>query len=870
MSAPDCRHWQEPRHRSAALCGSPHLVGSRLVTPEFCGHCPFREKTEINGREAIHAEMSVEALAALVEEAPRSWPAGWEDWPVTADAYYLASERFLRRLNDYPGGRYEGQGVVLAGGGQAFFPSLYVAIRALRASGCGLPVQVWYLGRNDEMPAHFAELLAPLAIECIDADGWRRRQPCRILNGWELKVFALIHSPFEEVLLLDADCYSVRDPTCLFHDAGYRTAGAIFWPDLASGSKPNWGAFRVAPPGRASVESGQLVVNKRLCWRPLQLAWWYNDHSDWTYLHGHGDRHTFEVAWARLGAPYRRFNETAVWSRHSYVHPGPDGLPLFIHRCRDKFRFGAGDYLSPQYFQENSFHAALPLETECFTWLGELKTKLAGTQPGAGSASAGADSGDYQGSIVAHRGRMLLAVRRDGVSGAEIHLRALAEDRTVEDAWHVSCAHPLAALGQEDARLFVHQGRLHVSFHGLSRDSAGAPRVTVLLARLSADERRAEDIWAPFYEHARDWEKNWAFFEAGDSSLCCVYSIEPHVVLRVEGEHAYEIGRTSGGLRWDFGQLRGGAPPVRVGDEYYHWFHGARLESSGYYTLGVYTFSAQPPFQVTRFAPRPLLEPEMRPGEKPVVFPCGAMLRDGRWLVSYGHNDRSSRIAEFDGAAVERALQPVVAVDTAPLPTTWCIWISRTAQRLETTRPHLERSGLAPRFWEGFDGRALGLTGTHEGPGHGRMGDVTTGVWLSHRALWEHCLHEPGDTFLILEDDVVLRADFPFHLRKLLRDLPAGWQFCFAGIIDEGPDIMPRKLGAPLARGLHRPSNPYGLHCYLATRAGLKIMLDKLQQVKSPIDIQLYDDALPHMHWYAVWPTLAQQRSQNGEWPSLP
>jgi hypothetical protein len=43
-----------------------------------------------------------------------------------------------------------------------------------------------------------------------------------------------------------------------------------------------------------------------------------------------------------------------------------------------------------------------------------------------------------------------------------------------------------------------------------------------------------------------------------------------------------------------------------------------------------------------------------------------------------------------------------------------------------------------------------------------------------------------------------------------------------------------------------------------------------MQQVKLPIDLQLYRDALPRLQSYAAWPTLARQRSQTGEWPSFP
>jgi hypothetical protein len=228
------------------------------------------------------------------------------------------------------------------------------------------------------MPPRHRAILEALGVECVDADAVRASRPCRILNGWELKAFAVLHSPFEEVLFLDADCYPVRDPAPLWEAGEYLRTGAVFWPDLEGGPPLDWGPFGVAPTGRRSIESGQFLVNKRLCWRPLQLAWWYNDHSDWSYLHGYGDKHAFEVAWARCGHRYGRFREDVEWSLHSFKHVGPDGELLFVHRCKDKFRFGEADprYMNPQTFAANVVHPDLPLEGECFAWLEELKEAL--------------------------------------------------------------------------------------------------------------------------------------------------------------------------------------------------------------------------------------------------------------------------------------------------------------------------------------------------------------------------------------------------------------------------------------------------------------------------------------------------------------
>ena len=52
------------------------------------------------------------------------------------------------------------------------------------------------------------------------------------LNGWEAKAYAILHCPFEEVLLLDADIVPVRDPSFLFDSDEYQRSGSVLWPDL--------------------------------------------------------------------------------------------------------------------------------------------------------------------------------------------------------------------------------------------------------------------------------------------------------------------------------------------------------------------------------------------------------------------------------------------------------------------------------------------------------------------------------------------------------------------------------------------------------------------------------------------------------------
>jgi hypothetical protein len=199
-----------------------------------------------------------------------------------------------------------------------------------------------------------------------------------------LKVFATLHCPFEEVLHLDADCYPCRNPEFLFDLKDYRDCGAIFWPDVdPTDERLKWSAFGVPDPRRlGSVESGQFLMNKRVSWRPLNLAWFYNDHSDYYYRYCYGDKHTLEVAWARCSQPFVMWQAQAAWVDVAFVQTGPDLLPLFVHRCRDKFRLKSHGYATPQYQPLPSFYSSLPLERECWQWLSELARSRGRRLPG--------------------------------------------------------------------------------------------------------------------------------------------------------------------------------------------------------------------------------------------------------------------------------------------------------------------------------------------------------------------------------------------------------------------------------------------------------------------------------------------------------
>jgi len=56
------------------------------------------------------------------------------------------------------------------------------------------------------------EALVEPSGECINAREFMNRHPMRNPLGWELKSYALLHSSFREMLLLDADNVAVQNP----------------------------------------------------------------------------------------------------------------------------------------------------------------------------------------------------------------------------------------------------------------------------------------------------------------------------------------------------------------------------------------------------------------------------------------------------------------------------------------------------------------------------------------------------------------------------------------------------------------------------------------------------------------------------------
>jgi len=282
-------------------------------------------------------ELSVPEIESRLRqgEIHGEWPDGWwEDRRVFAAHHSIWRDAIARTPPLPP---CSGRGIVICGGG-AYFPCAWVCIRLLRHLGCELPIELWHLG-----PAEVdSRVVAPWGVECVDAFEARKRHPIRTLRGWELKPYAILHSRFQEVTLLDADNCPVRDPSYLFDAPEYRATGAIFWPDYdrLGPERALWEITEVPYRDESECETGQIVVDKRITWAGLWLALTFNEYSDFYYHHTMGDKDSFHLAFRRLGLDYAMPSrgienlDHCVMCQHDF-----QGRRVFQHRNMDKWRW---------------------------------------------------------------------------------------------------------------------------------------------------------------------------------------------------------------------------------------------------------------------------------------------------------------------------------------------------------------------------------------------------------------------------------------------------------------------------------------------------------------------------------------------------
>ena len=280
-------------------------------------------------------------------------------------------QEFLQNIPHYPG-TFSGRGIVISGGG-SYLASAYLTVKALRHLGSSLPIQLWYLGER-ELPAVLHPLFTALGVEPVDALEVQKRHPMKTLGGWQNKPFSIIHSPFREVMLIDADNIPLRNPDSLFDSIHFKECGAVFWPDFLSPTpqywsikSEAWSLLGLEPRENAEIESGQLLINKEVSWAPLSVTLHMNEHSDFYYERcTYGDKDTFTLSWMVMNVtPYVVPHRPKLLDEMIRLHFTPEGEELFQHGRK---------WVLPS--EKNPTLPSVRLQGECFEWLREFEGVL--------------------------------------------------------------------------------------------------------------------------------------------------------------------------------------------------------------------------------------------------------------------------------------------------------------------------------------------------------------------------------------------------------------------------------------------------------------------------------------------------------------
>lgn len=271
-----------------------------------------------------------------------NFPKDWEKFKEVQLAHISILDDLIHKSYLSPNYQYD-KGIVIGAGGAKYFGCALACVHILRNLGCNLPIEFWYLDEY-EMDNNMKHLCKEWNIKYINATEYSKINNLnpRILNGWELKPFATLHSNFKKVLYLDADNIPSINPEYLFDTEQFKNLGSIFWPDLPPAKRKEW-----LPPivwenigleyrDEVDFETGQYMIDKEKCYKELCISMWMNEHSDWFYKFVYGDKSTFHLAWRKCGSEYGIPSKRAGWKHPCILQYDFDSRLVFQHACQGK------------------------------------------------------------------------------------------------------------------------------------------------------------------------------------------------------------------------------------------------------------------------------------------------------------------------------------------------------------------------------------------------------------------------------------------------------------------------------------------------------------------------------------------------------
>lgn len=154
-----------------------------------------------------------------------------------------------------------------------------------------LPITVVYAGGDDLTSDRRAALrsISP-DVETVDILNFFDEDHVGLQGGgWAIKIFAILASQYQEVIICDADAVFLQDPVVLFSDPGYNRTGTLFfrdreifpgdgnvhdwWNGIMKGRMPSEQVSRLAETPSSSASTNFFASEQ------MQTSRWWTDQA---------------------------------------------------------------------------------------------------------------------------------------------------------------------------------------------------------------------------------------------------------------------------------------------------------------------------------------------------------------------------------------------------------------------------------------------------------------------------------------------------------------------------------------------------------------------------------------------------------------
>ncbi len=178
-------------------------------------------------------------------------------------------------------------------------------------------------------------------------------------------------------------------------------------------------------------------------------------------------------------------------------------------------------------------------------------------------------------------------------------------------------------------------------------------------------------------------------------------------------------------------------------------------------------------------------------------------------------------------------------------------------------RAHFAERGIDVQWFYGVHAQRIGVNAVvtsaviapHDPDQTHSIGSMSTGCWLSHRALWAALLLLPDDAFLVVEDDARFAPDWRGRFDAAVRDVPDDWDVLYVG------SCCTSGQRTHVKGEVYEEARPQCTHAYCVRRKALLPLCELADEVGvcKPVDAMLAHHATPRLRVYTVLPRIADQ-----------